>query len=87
MKTKSVLVRKGQHMRPMLAVLERYGIGQIDTYGRGRWITERDIPIIRKQMDIDSSKITSAGRTLVKGSNLHNYVEVADYVQLFDQKG
>lgn len=80
---KSVLVRNGQHQRPMLAVLERYGIGASDQYGRGRWISAGDLPAIQAGMGGDASRIEFQGVVFVNGTNRHNLVRLSDYQELF----
>jgi len=89
-----VLVRNGRHMRPMLDVLTRYGIGSIDQYGRGRWISEKDIPSILDHMRSDPTAIWFCGQCrceadkpgaycYVDGTNRHNQVSIGDFSQLF----
>lgn len=84
---KKTLVRNGQHMRPMLAVLRRYGIGQQDGYDRGLWITEADLPKIEEHMVTDPTRheFRWNGKTylLVNGTNIHNDVSIADFKNLF----
>lgn len=83
------LIRNGSHQRPMLAVLERYGIGCPDKYGRGRWIAEKDLPAIAAGMKKDPTRgsVTQCGMTLefVQGSNRHNSVTLADFAELFGE--
>ena len=86
MNEKKALVRNGRHMRPMLAVLERYNIGTVDGSGRGRWISERDIPVIRRRMEEDPTRIVNEGYIFVQGTCIHNHVIISDYVELFDRK-
>ena len=80
---KATLVRNGNHMRPMLAVLERYGIGAEDKYGRGRWITPGDLKLIAEKMQTDPSKIDTGTDLYVKGTCQHNHVRLQDYRELF----
>ncbi len=87
---KKALVRRKRHQLPMLSVLIRYQIGRADQYGRGRWITEADLPLIKAGMEADPSKITNVGGMpclLVNGSNRHNQVEMADFAELFTSEG
>lgn len=79
MKVKTALVRNGHHMRPLLAVLKRYGIGTADKYGRGMWISENDLDKIEGSMKADPSAFEFGGRILVNGTNMHNQVEIADF--------
>lgn len=81
---KSALIRNGQHQRPLLAVVKRYGIGSPDKYDRGIWISQNDIPAIEAGMQSDPSAFLFGGRLLVKGTNIHNHVELADFVSLFE---
>lgn len=74
-------------MRPMLAVCQRYGVGQVDKYDRGLWISEKDLNVIEKMMQDDPSKVTGVfnGKPwiAVKGSNIHNSVMINDFQALF----
>lgn len=83
MQKKSALVRNGRHMRPMLAVLERYGIGEADKYGRGRWIKPADLAAIKEHMLNDKSLIQKGESLFVKGTCIHNYVSFADFNKVF----
>ena len=83
---KKVLVRDGRHMRPMLAVLTRNGIGDVDQYGRGRWIAETDIPRIADAIRSHPRAIRGGAAEdswLCPGTNIHNWVDVADFKALF----
>lgn len=82
---KKVLIRNGKHMRPMLAVLERYGIGSIDGYNRGRWITEKDLPAIEQQMLGHRHIDVGNGVIYVQGTNQHNHVSNTDFKKLFQE--
>lgn len=86
---KSVLVRNGQHQRPMLAVLNRYEIGQLDQYGRGRWITANDLPRIEAGMGLDPSaqrgEYNGKPYLFVKGTNIHSLVQFKDFLELFGE--
>lgn len=39
--------------RQLIAVLERYQLGFLDSHERGIWYTEKDLPAIRKAMEAD----------------------------------
>ena len=82
------LVRNGSHMRPMLAVLERHNIGAVDSYGRGRWISESDLPAILEAIKSEPSAIRGGSAEddyLCAGTNRHNYVSYRDdFKTLFD---
>lgn len=84
---KKALVRNGQHQRPLLAVLRRYGIGQKDGFDRGLWITEADLPLIEAGMATDATRheFRWNGKTflLVNGTNIHNDVSIDDFNKLF----
>lgn len=81
---KMILIRNGRHMRPMLAVVTRYNIGKLDPYERGRWITECDIPIIKNKMREDRTFLSRDGKEMyVQGTNMHNYVSINDFIELF----
>lgn len=83
---KDVLVRKGQHMGPMYAVLSRYGIGKPDKYDRGLWISVSDIPAIKSGMLHDRTLITDFWGhpcTIVQGTCRHNHVGIDDFEDLF----
>lgn len=84
---KNVLIRDGKHMRPMLAVCRRYGVGQADKYDRGVWLSESDLSIIEKMMQEDPSRVTGVfnGKPwiAVKGTNIHNSVMLDDFTGLF----
>ena len=80
--TKAVLVRNGRHMSPMLAVLERYGIGKEDKYGRGRWIEFDDLDLIAAGMQKDPSRIDTGADLYVKGTCQHNHVRLQDFRDL-----
>ena len=79
------LVRDRMHMRPMLAVLKRYGIGQPDKYRRGVWIEKSDLPAILEGMKADPTCMkggAAADDYIVQGTNLHNHVRfVEDFKQ------
>lgn len=85
-RTRSVLVRNGRHQRPMVAVLRRYGIGTPDGFNRGLWITEEDLTAIRKGMEADPSLIRREQHLFVRGSNIHNYVGICDFSELFGKR-
>lgn len=85
---RSVLVRNGRHMAPMFAVLERYGIGGEDPYGRGRWITPWDLWKIAAKMEKDPSKVMGGvdnKEVYVKGTCQHNHVRLADFRELWGE--
>lgn len=84
MKTKQVLVTRGNHMRPMLAALNRYGIGAVDKYDRGRWVSINDLPDIVDAIEEDETAIVVQGVTFVRGTNQHNHVSSRDFYKLFD---
>lgn len=82
------LVRDGHHMRPMLAVLRRYGIGEEDGFGRGRWIEKSDLQRIEACMWQDEHRIEYAdyGRTrkvCVPGTCRHNHVGIREFARLW----
>ena len=79
MTKKSFLVKE----RPLSAVLSRYGIGSRDKYGRGVWLSARDLPAIEEAMGNDPSKIVVQGTTFVPGSSMHNHVRMKDFKELF----
>ena len=81
---KSALIRNGQHQRPLLAVAKRYDIGNPDKYDRGIWISQNDITAIETGMQSDPTAFTFGGRLFVNGTNIHNHVELADFVSLFE---
>lgn len=85
---KSVLVRNGRHMRPMLAVLQRYDVGEHDQYNRGRWIRESDLPRIYEGMMYDPTPYAShkAPDPFVIGTNIHNTVSYHEFEELFTEK-
>ena len=84
---KRILVRDGKHMRPMLAVLKRADIGSVDSYGRGRWIAESDLPAI-----LDAIRSHPMARRagaadwdwLCPGTNQHNSARFSDFKALFE---
>lgn len=80
---KKALIRNGRHQRPMLSVLERYGIGDPDGYGRGRWITIRDLAGIQRSMEADPRRIVRPDDVFVPGTNQHNHVSLSDFQRLF----
>ena len=83
----AVLVRNGRHMRPLLAVLLRYGIGLHDKYDRGLWISETDLPRIKEHMASDPTghDVMWNGKAFrfVRGTNIHNDVQFSDFNELF----
>ena len=81
---KQVLVKNGNHQRPMLAVLDRYNIGSLDKYGRGRWISVNDLPDISDRFDADKTAIRYPETVFVMGTNRHNYVNLDEFYKLFD---
>ena len=82
---KKVLVRNGRHMSPMLAVLKRHDIGEADQYGRGRWISEADIPAIREAMISEPWHMEDRGgeEIICHGTNIHNDVWLSEFKSLF----
>ena len=86
---KDVLVRKGQHMGPMYAVLKRYGIGKPDKYDRGLWISSTDLVDILSGMESDPvsySGIHNGKKWIaVNGTNQHNQVLFSDFAKLFSE--
>ena len=80
---KKTLIRNGRHMRPMLAVLERNGLGSVDALkdgtSRGRWITEADLPAIRAAIIKEGCSFND-GDALCDGANIHNTVYFRDFV-------
>lgn len=78
-----VLVRNGQHQRPMLAVLRRYGIGEADRYSRGIWIHKEDLSDILERMQSDRSFFMHGDEYVVNGSSKHNQVMFSDFEKLF----
>ena len=85
----NVLVKNGQHMRPMLAVCRRYGVGSPDKYDRGVWISKANLDTIRAMMESDPSAIrgTFNGKPwiMVNGTNKHNQVMLRDFEELFSE--
>lgn len=84
---KNVLIRNGQHQRPMLAVLERAGIGEYDQYHRGRWIAESDLPAILDAIRSHPRSIRGGAADtdwLCPGTNIHNWVSYPDFAKLFE---
>lgn len=83
------LIRNGRHMRPLLAVCNRYGIGSADDYGRGVWIYEDDISKIAERMEQDDTAVRGVfdGKPwlAVQGTNRHNYVMAKDFEELFER--
>ena len=82
----SVLVRNGHHMRPMLAVLERSGIGALDKYGRGRWIAKSDLPAILEAIRSHPRAMRSGSADtawLCPGTNIHNWVDYREFEGMF----
>ena len=84
MRKGKALVKNKSHMRPMVAVLKRYKIGRADQYGRGVWITIKDLPDIIDRMDNDKTAIKYPTETFVQGTNQHNYVSTEDFYKLFE---
>ena len=86
----NVLVRNGHHMRPMLAVCRRYGVGFHDKYDRGVWISKTDVDTIGKMMETDPTAIRGVWNgkpwLAVNGTNRHNQVVLRDFEELFQQK-
>ena len=60
----------------MLAVLERYGIGQKDANNRGVWVTQGQIRKLVKQ-------IRSEGHEYTTGADPHCHVWCEDFEQLW----
>ena len=87
---KNVLVKNGKHMRPLRAVLLRYGIGQPDKYDRGLWISKADLPRIQDGMASDPTghDVRWNGKTyrFVRGTNIHNEVQFSDFENLFEKE-
>lgn len=77
---KNIIVKE----RPLSAVLSRYGIGSRDKYGRGIWVSVRDLPAIEAAMNVDPSKIVVQGTVFVPGSSMHNHVRMKDFKELFN---
>ena len=84
----NVLIRKGHHMGPMHSVLKRYGIGTVDKYDRGLWISEKDLEKIKQKMLEDESLIerlwNGVNYIFVKGTCIHNHVGFHDFEELFE---
>ncbi len=82
------LVKNDGGFRPMHAVLERYGIGSTDKYGRGIWISHTDLPAIKDAMDADPTAVRGEWKgkpyLFVQGSSKHNHVQYADFSGLFE---
>jgi len=86
-KSKKALVRDGRHMRPMLAVLQRGNIGELDTYGRGRWIAESDLPAILAEIKRGRYAMQTAADPDAWGccgTNIHNWVDFREFKTLFE---
>lgn len=92
----SILVRDGRHTRPMLVVLERYGIGNVDKYGRGRWINKSMLPKILDCMKADKSyrhimwkdrhgNIEFEDHCVIIGTCINNYVSYDEFIELFNK--
>ena len=81
-----ILVRNGQHMRPMLEVLNRYDIGSIDEYGRGRWLHINDLQNLYSSMLQDRTvyKACVPEWVGVQGTNIHNMTRFGSFLSLFD---
>ena len=87
MTNKKVLVRDGHHMRPMLAILIRHNLGSLDQYGRGRWISEKDLPAILDAIRCDPTARrggTAEDMWLCQGTNRHNAVWFSEFRDLFN---
>ena len=77
---KDILVKT----KPMIAVLNRYGIGKRDRYDRGLWISVADLPDIIDGMIEDKTALEAGNDTYVMGTNRHNYVCTKEFYELFD---
>lgn len=82
---KYAAIHNGKHMRPMHAILTRYGIGKTNPYTGAIIISEADLPAIRAAMLSDKTCIIgdAQGTPLVDGSNSHNSVWYTDFESLF----
>ena len=81
---KNVLVRNGQHQRPIKAVFDRYGLGTKDKYNRGVWVSQADVQKAIEMMDSDPSFFICQGYKVVNGTNCHNHVTDYDLKELFE---
>lgn len=80
---KNIMVSSRKHQGPIYSVLKRWGIGSPDKYGRGLWISRRDIPEIRS--GFEKYGVTYGSKTLwVEGSNQHNHVSLVEVLALFE---
>ena len=82
-----MLIRNGQHQRPMLAVLERNELGVVDEYHRGRWIYKKDLPAILDAIRSDPEAIRIGAADWdwgCPGTNRHNCVRFSDFRELFE---
>ncbi len=73
-------------MRPMLAVLKRAGIGDKDTYNRGLWITERELPRILEAIKAGPWAVQCSVNSwdwACAGTNQHNSARFEDFLKLF----
>ena len=79
-----IMISRHRHQGPICGMLERYGIGQPDRYGRGIWLSEADLPKIIARMKSDPTRIEAGGRLFVKGSEKgNNHVEMYEIQRLF----
>ena len=78
-----ILISFHRHKGQMARVLERYGIGSLDKYGRGIWVNRDDLPAIEAAMEAYPTRIVHGERIFVQGSNKHNHVELADFRRMF----
>ena len=79
------LVRNGRHQAPMHAVLKRARIGRADQYGRGIWVTDRDLPVIEELFAKQGHPY--GGDYWMQGTNQHNTVFLSDFGKLFKEGG
>ena len=89
-----IVTGNGKHMRPLLCVLERYGIGTVDKYARGVWLSQDDLQRLLKTMLKDKTckpnihpelvEVESYRGTGVKPEN--TVVKFGDFLALFDGK-
>ena len=75
------LIRNGQHMRPMFAVVKRGGIGLEDGFDRGIWISKSDLPVLLDYFKKNGHAYGSDYWCI--GTNQHNTVFYSDFVKLW----
>lgn len=84
MSDRSILIRDRSHQCQLVAVLLRYGIGSVDKYGRGVWISYTDLDSIASRMETDIYRINIFGEIFVPGNNPYSHVSLRYFSELFD---